>query len=157
MSEPETTGEQQGGRFPKGRSGNPAGRPKGARHKATLAAEMLLDGEAEALTRKAIDQALAGDSTALRLCLERVLAPRRERPIRLALPPLKQAEDAVAAMAAITEAIAQGELTPGEAANLTTWVTGFAKAVEASHLEARIAALEERMIQRGKQSGNAAA
>jgi hypothetical protein len=43
--------------------GNP-GRPKGSRNKATLAAEALLDGEAEALTRKAIELALAGDVTA---------------------------------------------------------------------------------------------
>ena len=48
-------------------------RPKGARNRATLAAETLLDGEAEALTRKAVELALAGDTTALRLCLERVL------------------------------------------------------------------------------------
>ncbi len=39
----------------------------GARHKATVAAEALLDGEAEALTRKAVEMALAGDGTALRL------------------------------------------------------------------------------------------
>ena len=61
MTGPENTGAKQGGRFQKGRSGNPAGKPKGARHRATLAAEALLDGEAEALTRKAIELALAGD------------------------------------------------------------------------------------------------
>src|SRR5215831_6568815 len=35
-----------------------AGRPKGARNRATVAAEALLDGQAEALTRKAIERAL---------------------------------------------------------------------------------------------------
>src|SRR5689334_3084270 len=74
------TGGKQGGRFSKGQSGNPRGKPKGARHRSTLAAEALLDGEAEALTRKAIEMALAGESTALRLCLNRILSPRRERP-----------------------------------------------------------------------------
>ena len=54
-------------------TGNP-GKPKGARHRATLAVAALLDGEAEALTRKAVDMALAGDRAAMRLCLER-LAP----------------------------------------------------------------------------------
>ena len=44
--------------FAKGESGNRAGRPPGARHKATLAAEALLDGESEGLTRKAVDAAL---------------------------------------------------------------------------------------------------
>lgn len=67
---PETTDGQQAGRFRKGQSGNPAGRPRGARNSATLAAEALLDGEAEALTRKAIQMALAGDivTTSERRC-----------------------------------------------------------------------------------------
>jgi hypothetical protein len=67
----------------KGQSGNPSGRPPGARHKATVAAEALLDGEAEGLTRKALEMALDGDTVALRLCLERILPPRRERPVHL--------------------------------------------------------------------------
>ena len=54
--------------FAKGVSGNPAGRPVGSRNKATLLALQLLEGEAEALTRKAVEQALEGDTTALRLC-----------------------------------------------------------------------------------------
>jgi hypothetical protein len=57
------------GQWKKGQSGNPAGPPKGTRHKATIAAEALLDGEVEALTRKAIERALEGDGVALRLCL----------------------------------------------------------------------------------------
>ena len=58
--------------FESGQSGN----PKGARNKATLAAEALLDGKAEAITRKAIDLAKAGDLTAIRLCLERIIPAR---------------------------------------------------------------------------------
>ena len=72
MDGPEITGREQGtGRFAPGQSGNPAGRPRGARNRATQAAEAILSGEAEALTRKAVELALAGDVTALRLCLER--------------------------------------------------------------------------------------
>ena len=69
--------------FPPGNSG----RPKGARHKATQAIQALLDGEGEALTRKAIELALAGDATALRLCLDRILPALRERPVMVELPP----------------------------------------------------------------------
>ena len=72
--------------FEKGRSGNPVGRRLGSRNKATLAAAALLAGEAEALTRKAVEMALAGDPTAMRLCMERVLPPCRERTVKFSLP-----------------------------------------------------------------------
>lgn len=67
-------------------SGNP-GKPKGARHKATTAALALLDGQAEALTQKAIETALAGDTTALRLCLDRIAPPGKDTPVSFTLPP----------------------------------------------------------------------
>ena len=121
--------------------GNP-GRPPGARHKATLAAEALLDGEADALTRKAIDAALGGDMTALRLCLDRIVPPRKERPVSFRMPPLKSAEDAAAAMAAITDALAAGELTLSEAAEASAMVERFTRALEAGEVEKRLRALE---------------
>ncbi len=77
------------GQFKPGQSGNPKGRTKGARHRATLAALALLDGEAEALTRKAVDLALEGDTVALRLCLERIAPPRKDAPVSFALPEMK--------------------------------------------------------------------
>jgi len=123
MTGPENAGGKQGGRFQKGRSGNPAGKPKGARHRATLAAEALLDGEAEALTRKAIELALAGDVIALRLCLERILSPRRER-----LPALRSAADTAAAMAALLAAVADGHIGLAEASEAAKLVDAFVRA-----------------------------
>jgi hypothetical protein len=123
--------------------GNP-GRPPGSRHKATIAAEALLDGQAEALTQKAIEAALGGDSAALRLCLDRLIPPRRERSVKIALPPLKKAEDAAAAMAAILAAVAEGELSLGEAESVVKLVELFVRSLEASEFERRIRALEER-------------
>lgn len=146
----ENSGEKYSNRWRKGQSGNPSGKPRGARHKATLAAEALLDGEAEALTRKAIERALEGDATAMRLCLERILPPRKERPLRLALPALASASDATTALAAITAAVATGKITTGEGADLNAIVAGFVKAVETSDIEARVAALE-RKASDGKQ------
>jgi len=95
------------GRFRKGRSGNPKGRPAGARNKATQTAELLLDGEAEALTRRAVELALAGDGMALRLCLDRIIPPRRGRPVQLGLLPVRGAADLGGTMA-ITNAAADG-------------------------------------------------
>ena len=75
---PETTGrKQRATRFQPGRSGNPQGRPPGSRNKTTRAIDALFDGEAEALTRKAIELAKAGDLVALRLCLDRIALPER--------------------------------------------------------------------------------
>ena len=75
------------GRFPKGVSGNPAGRPPGSRNRGTLFIESLLEAEAETLTRKVIELAKEGDRTALRLCMERFVPARKDRPIHVSLPP----------------------------------------------------------------------
>ena len=105
--------------------------------------EALLDGEGEALTRKAISLALTGDIAALRLCLERLCPPRKDRPVLFALPQLTCAADAVKASAAIVEAVAVGDLTPVEAAELSRVVDGFTRAVEAADLDARLTKLEQ--------------
>ena len=110
-------GRDAEGRFKKGWSGNPAGRPRGTRNKAIEAAELLLEGEAEALTRRAVERALEGDAAALRLCLDRIIPPRRGRPVRLdSVAPVRGAGDLGGTMAAITTAATSGAITPGEAA-----------------------------------------
>jgi len=144
---PENSGRKQDTRFKPGNSGNPAGKPKGTRNRATLAMEALLDGEAEALTRKAVELALEGDTTAMRLCLERVAAPRKDRPVSFALPKLETAADAVLASAALLQAVAVGELTPTEAAELSKLVAHYVDALKVSALEERLAKLETRTNQ----------
>lgn len=141
----DTTGRDASGRFA---PGNP-GRPKGARHKATRAALALLDGEAEALTRKAVDAALEGDATALRLCLERIAPPRKDAPVAFTLPPMHSARDAAQAAGAVLAAVAEGELTPTEGAHVMALVETYRRTLETTELEARVAALE------GGENGNA--
>ena len=139
-----TARNQRGRPFAKGKSGCPTGKPKGTRHKATLAAEMLLDGEAGQLTRRAIEMAMDGDTVALRLCLERIIPPRRERLVRFKLPELQSAADAARAMASITAAVAVGQITPGEAAELAKLVEVFVTALEANDFDQRLRVVEER-------------
>jgi hypothetical protein len=137
------TGSARRGRpFAKGRSGNPGGRAKGSRNRATLAAEALLDGEAGTLTRRAIDLAIEGDPTALKLCLERILAPRRERAVRFQMPPIESAADIAPAMGAIAAAVAAGALTPGEAAALAQLVDTLMRAVDTGDFDRRLQVLE---------------
>ena len=142
-----TARKQRGKPFEKGRSGNPKGRPKGSRNASTLAAEALLDGDAEALTKKAINLALEGDLAAIRLCLERILPARRERPISFELPALQTPKDAVAATAAIAEAVSDGTLLPSEAETMSRLVQTFAAAIELHDHEERISRIEERQKQ----------
>jgi hypothetical protein len=119
-----------------------AGRPKGSRNKTTLALEALLDGDGEALIRKAVGMALAGDTTALRLCLDRIMPPRKDRHIQFALPKLETAADAVKASAALCEAVAHGDLTPSEAGELARLVEGYMKAVDLHDIQQRLDRLE---------------
>jgi hypothetical protein len=142
MAAENTARKQRGRSFRKGQSGNPRGRPLGARNAATVIAEQLLDGQAEALTRKVIDKAKEGDITALRLCLDRILPPRRERPLQFKIPTLQCAGDAVTAMAALTQAVAKGDITASEAAELSKLVESFVSALEASDFDMRLQALE---------------
>jgi hypothetical protein len=128
--------------FVKGQSGNPGGRPAGARNRRTLAAATLLEGEAESLTRKAVELALAGDPTAMRLCLERVLPPCRQRAVKFALPPIESAADIAAAMKAVAAALAEGIITPGEGEAIARIVDTFVRAIEASDFERRLSAIE---------------
>lgn len=121
--------------------GNP-GRPRGSRNKSTLAAEALFEGEAEALSRKAVELALNGNVQALRICLDRVLAPRCERPIRVRLPPLGTAADVSKVSSALIVSAAQGELTPSEAASLMQLLESYVRTLLASNLEDRLSKLE---------------
>ena len=139
---PKPPGRVRGRPFEKGRSGNPLGRRVGCRNKTTIAAAALLAGEAEALTRMAVELALVGDPTALRLCLERILPPCRERTVKFALPPIETAADIAPAMKGVTSALAAGLITPGEAATIAAVVDTFVRAIETSDFERRLQQVE---------------
>jgi Family of unknown function (DUF5681) len=142
--DPENTDPKQDSRFQPGQSGNPGGRPKGSRNKATLVLESLLDGQAEALTQKAIEIALTGDMAALRLCLDRILPARKDRPVTFEMPAIESAADAKTASAALLTAVAAGSLTPSEAAEIAKLVDAYLKAIETSEVLARLEKLERR-------------
>jgi Family of unknown function (DUF5681) len=132
-----------------GQSGNPAGKPKGTRHRATLIAEQFIDNSGELLVKKCVEMALGGDAAAMRLVMERLCPPRRERPVSLAMPSIRSAADLIAAAAALADAAAAGEITPGEAASLSTLVANTAKAVETFELAERLTRLEEQTAAKG--------
>jgi len=129
-------------KFEKGQSGNPKGRPKGARNRTTLAVEALLDGDAQAITRKAIEKAKDGDMTAIRLCLDRLAPPVKDRPVSFKMPQMEKAADAVTAASAIVAAVAAGDLTPCEAGEVMKVVDIYTRTLQAADIEARVEVLE---------------
>ena len=131
-------GRNTDGTFAKGNSG----RPKGARNKTTQAIATLLDGEAEAITRQAIEMALDGDGLALRLCLERISPPRRDTPVDFELPTIQSSTDAATAGRSVLVAVADGNLTPLEATQVMGLIEGYRKLVESSEFEERLTKLE---------------
>lgn len=77
-----------------------------------------------------------------------IAPPRRDAPISITLPPVTSAADAVAASSALLDAVAAGEVTPGEAGPVMALLVSHKGIVEAGDLERRIAALEEKGTKR---------
>jgi hypothetical protein len=122
-------------RFQPGQSGNPNGRPRGSRNRRALFAEALYEERAQDIVNKVVELALAGDGTALRVCMDRILAPMRERPVEFELPAMTTAADAVGAMSTVVQGVADGDLMPREAARLATVVQEYARTISTAVIE----------------------
>jgi len=136
-----TAGKQRGKPFEPGKSGNPAGKPPGAKHKATILAQTLFEGEAETLIRKIIELAKEGDLQALKVCIDRLCPPLKAQsaPVQIALPKTESIADLATAF---IEAAADGRLPPDVAAQLVSAVGTLARVVEIDELKERLSALE---------------
>jgi Family of unknown function (DUF5681) len=128
--------------FQKGQSGNPAGYHKGSRHKATLLAEKMLADDQDEILRAVIDAAKAGDSTAMKLCIDRLVPLRKGRPIAFNLPPVETAVDVAVAIGELSRA-ADGELTVDEASAAASVIELHRRAIEMTDIERRLQKLEE--------------
>jgi hypothetical protein len=106
----------------------------------------LLEGQAEALSHKAVGMALAGDTVALRLCLEQLAPPRKDSPVQFPLPRMSSAHDDAQAAAAVLEAVSWGDLTPTEGAQMMGLMDSYRRTLETSELEARVVALEGHQV-----------
>ena len=117
-------------RFQPGQSGNPAGRPPGSLNKKTLAlAEAFAEGAQEVLA-DVITRAKNGDKTAVRLCMDRMLAPKRDRTVAIELPVIKTSEDAELALTVVTDELAAGHLTISEASALVALIDRMLRVAE---------------------------
>ena len=129
--------------FQPGKSGNPRGKPPGTRHRVTLFAEKLMAEDVEGVVRKVIDAAKGGDMTAARLILDRIAPPRRGSPVSLKFPIIETTGDVTKALSAVVASMASGDLTPEEAAAVSSVIETKRKAIEQLELESRVIALEQ--------------
>jgi len=129
-------------RFPPGQSGNPSGRPKGARNRVTLAMEAVFDAETETIILQLVHKAKVGDAGALRLCVDRLLAPTRARMVEFDLPAIDTAADAPKAFSTVMAECAAGDLSIAEARDVVKMIDTHVRLIEACDLEKRIIALE---------------
>ena len=135
--------------FKKGESGNPQGRPVGTRNKTTLAALSLIEDEGEQLARKAVELALDGDLPALKLCMDRLLPPAKERPLEaFSLPQLNDQRSVLDALDTIANKLSRGELLPAEATSICKVLEQYRKHFETTELSERLETLERTLMVR---------
>ncbi len=120
------------------------GRPQGSRNKATIMLEKIMAKDGEAVVQAVISAAKEGDMQAAKLVLDRVLPPRKGRPVTLALPSVRTAENLQVSVTETLRAMADGEISPEEAAIVTQVLEAKRKALELDEFERRLSALENR-------------
>lgn len=145
-----TVAGKQASEWKKGQSGNPRGRPKGSRNKATLLAVAAMEGELENVVRVVIDAAKKGDMAAARLVVDKLIPAVKERPLSIDLPAITGAGDCTAAHSKVLEAVASGQILPGEGEALAALIEQQRKAFETMELAERLAAIEEQLQGRGR-------
>jgi hypothetical protein len=120
-------------------SGN-SGRKAGSKNRATLVAAALLEGEVEELVRKAVELAKAGDVVMLKFLLGRILP--RERLVKLDLPSMDFADDAVEALGCIMRAVSEGTISPSEGAAVAPLIDSYARAIDLADVVKRVDSME---------------
>src|SRR3954466_11671573 len=119
------------------------GRKPGSRNRATLLVESLLNGEARGIGETAISLAIGGDPTARKLCLDRIAPVRKGRPTPFRMPAITSLNDLPLASLAILDGVADGSLTPSEAAELAKVLDAHARVVELADIDQRVSTLEK--------------
>lgn len=137
-------------KFQKGKSGNPAGRPKGSKNRATLLALAAMEGDLTAIVKKIVAEAKNGDMAAARLVVDKLIPAAKDRPIDITLPRMKDLSGCRDALAEVIQAVADGDLLPGDGERLSAMIEFQRKGLEGAEIMLRLAAIEERLGMNGK-------
>ena len=137
------SGGMQSGRFKPGQSGNPRGKRPGSRNRASVVLDKMLADDGADVVQAVLTAAKDGDMQAARLVLDRIVPLRKGRPVRLDLPIIESAADVLMALSTTVAVMAEGEITPDEAAVVAGVLETKRKAIETVELEARLTYLEQ--------------
>jgi hypothetical protein len=137
-----TPPKQAAGRWQRGQSGNPSGKPKGARHVALIALDAIGAAGAHGVLTAVVTAAKGGDMRAADILLRRLWPERKGRPVEFDMPPMRTAADIVSALGSVAGAVAAGDLSPEEGQAVAAILEAQRRAVETTDLETRIATLE---------------
>ena len=144
---PENAGKMQtSNRFQKGQSGNPKGKVKGTKNKATRFIESLMQSELNNIGEKLIELAVTGNLQAIKLVLDRVMPPKTSRSIEIEMPKIENSTDALQAISTVIYAVGQGELTPSEGEAMTKIIQSFTQAIQSYEFDQRLSRLEQKAI-----------
>lgn len=138
------TAAPPGGRWQKGQSGNPKGRPPGIVDKRQKLQNAFAD-EAADIARVVIDKALEGDMQAANIALARIAPPLRaaaER-VQFELDPERTLSEQASQ---ILQAIADGKVDPETGKTLIVCLQAVSGIKAAEELEQRIIMLEARSV-----------
>jgi len=136
--------------FPTGNAAG-SGRPTGSRNKTTQAAQGLLSEYAEPVTKKCLTMAMHGDSTAMRLVMERILPARRSAPLQFKLPKMESLSDIPKGAQAILTAVAKGRLTMDEGDRLMALLERYGRVLETIVILPRLEAVEQHQKQQRRE------
>ena len=134
-------------RFKPGQSGNPSGKPKGAKHASTKLRDAI-SNDLHSIVAALIEKAKDGDTAAAALLFSRTLPPLRPQsePPDIALAGITLAERAEA----IASAALSGELSPTGATELMGVLAQQARITEISELAERLERIEATLRIEGK-------
>lgn len=132
------------GKFHKGQSGNPAGKPRGAKNRSSLVAERLFADEIQEICGSVIAQAKAGNMQAAKIILDRVLPPMKDKPVQIDLPKMTSSDDLIKAVECIASAVGSGQISPLEGESIARIIDIHIKALELNEVEKRLSNLEKR-------------
>lgn len=130
----------ESGKFKKGSSGNPNGRPK---HGHNFFAEAIA-GRREDLVAKLIDLALDGDVPSLKICIDRLIPPLKAQGAPVSVDNIDGDLSLADQARALMTATVSGQIPPDTATQLINSLSALAKIIEVSELDERIRKLEER-------------